>query len=68
VRAGAGTKYAKVKYNQFTSNAKSQILKIKGKAVNYFPKGMKISITKLSTDGKWGYCPSGWVSMNYLIK
>lgn len=68
VRAGAGTKYAKIKYEQFTANAKSQIMKIKGKAVNYFPKGMTISITKLSADEKWGYCPSGWVSMSYLIK
>jgi len=68
VRAGAGTSYAKIKYAQFTSNAKSQIMKIKGKAVNYFPKGMTITITKVSADGKWGYCPSGWVSMNYLTR
>ena len=68
VRAGAGTSYTRVKYAQYTTNAKAQIMKIKGRAVNYFPKGMTVSITKLSADGKWGYCPSGWVSMNYLIR
>lgn len=68
VRSGAGTKYSKVTYSEFTANAKSQILKIKGKSINYFPKGMTLSITKISTDKKWGYCPSGWVSLNYLKK
>lgn len=68
VRAGAGTKYTKLKFSEFTANAQSQILDIKKKAVNYFPKGMKVTITKISTDGKWGYCPSGWVSLSYLKK
>lgn len=68
VRSGAGTKYSKIKYENYTSNAKQQILKIKGKAVNYFPKGMTLSITAVSADGAWGKCPSGWVSLNYLTK
>lgn len=68
VRSGAGTKYSRVKYNGYTANAKQQILNIKGKAVDYFPKGMSLSITQVSSDGAWGKCPSGWVSMNYLTK
>ena len=66
VRTGAGTKYAKVKFTQFTSNARAQILQLKGKEVNYFPKGMKVTITRKDSTGKWGYCPSGWVYLKYL--
>lgn len=68
VRAGAGTKYAQLKYAEFTANAQSQIIKLKNKKCNYFPKGMTITISKISSDGKWGYCPSGWISLGYLKK
>lgn len=68
VRTGAGTKYARKKYSEFTANAKSQILQIKNKSCDYFPKGMRLTISKISSDGKWGYCPSGWVSLGYLKK
>lgn len=68
VRAGAGTKYARVYYNGFTSNARAQIIQIKGREVDYFPAGMTLTISAIDSTGKWGKCPSGWVSMHYLTK
>lgn len=65
VRKGASTDYDKVKYEDFTSNAKKQIKELKGE--NYkkdnFVKGMTLSIVTVS--GEWGKCPSGWVNLKY---
>ena len=66
VRKGAGTKYAKLAYKDFTDNAKSQIQKLVGKSINYFPKGMVVSIGE--TKGEWGKTPSGWICLSYAEK
>lgn len=73
IRKGPGTKYDRVLYNSFSANAKEQIKKLGGKPEdNDFPKGMKLSISKLEQDDKenwWGKCPTGWVYMKgYLSK
>lgn len=73
VRKGPGTKYDRVLYDSFSANAKAQIKKLGGKPEdNDFPKGMKLSISKLEQDklgNWWGKCPTGWVFMKgYLEK
>lgn len=69
VRLGPGTNYNRVYYSQFTANAKSQVKKLDKKCPDYFPAGVKLTISqvKQATNGKWwGKCPSGWVCMSYL--
>ena len=66
VRKGPGTNYDKVTYNEMTANAKSQVKKLAGKAVSYFPSGMTLTISEVK--GTWGKCPSGWISLNYAKK
>lgn len=71
VRAGAGTNFNRIYYSQFTSNAKSQVKKLDPSCPDHFPKGVKLTISavKQAANGKWwGKCPSGWVSMSYLVK
>lgn len=64
VRTGPGTQYAKIAYKDFTSSAKKQIKKLRGKDYkkDHFVKGMKVSIKKI--DGDWGLAPSGWVCLH----
>ena len=63
VRAGAGTKYKKLKFNQLTASARSKILKLTGKKVNGYVKGL--TFTVLEVAGNWGRTPSGWVCLDY---
>ena len=66
VRQGPGTNYNLKYYSQFTANARSQVKKLAGKEVNYFPAGVKMTISEIK--GTWGKGPSGWVSLNYCRK
>ena len=67
VRKGAGTKYPRVMYEDFTENAKDQIEKLGGNPKdNDFPKGMVLTISDVS--GNFGKCPSGWVSLKLCKK
>lgn len=66
VRKGAGKSFARVQFGEMTPNAQEQIKKLAGKPVSYFPKGMKLTITE--EKGRWGKCPSGWVSLGYLTE
>ena len=69
VRLGPGTNFNRVYYSQFTVNAKSQVKKFNKNCPDYFPAGVKLTITqvKQAQNGKWwGKCPSGWVCMSYL--
>lgn len=73
VRKGPGTNYSRVKYKNFTDNAKAQISKLGGNpSANDFPKGMKLTLKEFEQDKNgawWGKCPSGWVFIkNYLKK
>lgn len=64
VRAGAGTKYKKLKFNQLTVSAQSKILKLTGgKKVDGYVETM--TFTVLETAENWGKTPSGWVCLDY---
>ena len=64
VRAGAGTKYKKLKFNQLTANAQSKFLKLTGgKKVNGYVKGLSFTVTETALN--WGKTPSGWVCLDY---
>lgn len=63
VRQGPGTNYNRKYYSQFTVNARSQVKKIAGRQVDYFPAGIRMTISQIQ--GTWGRCPSGWVSLKY---
>lgn len=55
----------------FTANAREQIKSLnKGKAANYFVKGVEFTATKVASDGKYhfGLCPSGWVCLEHCKK
>lgn len=66
VRKGPGTLYGKKKFNQLTKNAQTQVLKLAGKPVNYYPVGVKITVSEVK--GTWGKTPSGWISLNLCEK
>lgn len=63
VRSGPGTKYKKLTFSQLTSSAQSKILKLTGKKVNGYVKGM--TFTVLEVVGNWGRTASGWVCLDY---
>ena len=64
VRAGAGTKYKKLKFNQLTASARSKILKLTGgKKVDGYVKGMTFTVLEVAVN--WGRTPSGWVCLDY---
>lgn len=63
IRAGAGTQYKKLTFRQLTSSAQSKILKLTGKKVNGYVKGL--TFTVLEVVGNWGRTPSGWVCLDY---
>ena len=62
VRTGAGTKYKKLTYRQLSASAQAKILKLAGKKVNGYVKGM--TFTVLEVVGNWGRTPSGWVCLD----
>ena len=66
VRKGAGTLYAKVKFNKMTKSAQEKILKLAGKKVDGYVKGL--TFTVLQVKGEWGKTPSGWVNLKYCEK
>lgn len=53
-------------YYSFTDNARKQIRQITPNKPNYFPAGMRVTISQVS--GNWGKCPSGWLSLNFCKK
>lgn len=63
VRAGSGTKYKKLKFSQLTADAQKKTMKLTGKKVNGYAKGM--TFTVLETAENWGRTPSGWVCLDY---
>ena len=64
VRAGAGTKYKKLKFNQLTASAQSKILKLTGgKKVDGYVEGLTFTVTETAVN--WGKTPSGWVCLDY---
>ena len=64
VRAGAGTKYMKLKFNQLTASAQAKILKLTGgKKVNGYVEGLSFTVTETAVN--WGKTPSGWVCLDY---
>ena len=67
VRKGAGTKYGKKKFSEFTPNAQAQIKKHNnGKAVDGYVKGVECTISEVK--GNWGKTPSGWICLDYCKK
>ena len=64
IRAGAGTKYKKLKFNQLTASAQSKILKLTGgKKVDGYVEGLSFTVTETAVN--WGKTPSGWVCLDY---
>ncbi|MDD6526865.1 MAG: peptidoglycan DD-metalloendopeptidase family protein [Oscillospiraceae bacterium] len=63
VRAGAGTKYKKLKFNQLTASAQSKILNLTEKKVDGYVKGLSFTVTETALN--WGKTPSGWVCLDY---
>ena len=64
VRAGAGTKYKKLKFNQLTASAQAKILKLTGgKKVDGYVEGLSFTVTETAVN--WGKTPSGWVCLDY---
>ena len=66
VRKGAGTVYAKVPFNKISEPAQQKILKLAGKKVDGYVKGLTFTATEVK--GKWGKTPSGWVCLDYCEK
>lgn len=63
VRKGAGTSYAKISFSKLTKSAQNEILKIAGKKVDGYVKGLKFTVSQVK--GEWGKTPSGWVCLKY---
>lgn len=66
VRKGAGTIYPKVKFANLTKSAQAKILKLAGKKVDGYVKGLTFTVTQVK--GDWGKTPSGWVNLKYCTK
>ena len=49
-----------------TKSAQEKILKLAGKKVNGYVKGL--TFTALEVRGNWGRTPSGWVNLDYCKK
>ena len=63
VRAGAGTKYKKLKFSQLTASAQAKIMKLAGKKVDGYVEGLSFTVTETAVN--WGKTPSGWVCLDY---
>lgn len=64
VRAGAGTKYKKLKFNQLSASARSKIFRLTGgKKVDGYVEGLSFTVTETAVN--WGKTPSGWVCLDY---
>ena len=66
VRRGAGTIYPKVKFVNLTKSAQAKILKLAGKKVDGYVKGLTFTVSQVK--GDWGRSPSGWVNLKYCTK
>ena len=66
VRKGAGTIYSKVKFKNLTKSAQEKILKLAGKKVDGYIKGLTFTVSQVK--GDWGKTPSGWVNLKYCTK
>ena len=66
VRKGAGTIYSKVKFKNLTKSAQEKILKLAGKKVDGYVKGLAFTVSQVK--GDWGRTPSGWVNLKYCTK
>lgn len=66
VRTGAGTNYSWKKFNELTTNAQEQIVKLCGYKPNGLCRGVVCDVSKVS--GNWGQIPSGWICLNYCEK
>lgn len=66
VRKGARTIYPKVKFANLTKSAQAKILKLAGKKVDGYVKGLTFTVTQVK--GDWGKTPSGWVNLKYCTK
>lgn len=66
VRRGAGTIYPKVKFANLTKSAQAKILKLAGKKVDGYVKGLTFTVSQVK--GNWGRTPSGWVCLKYCTK
>lgn len=66
VRSGPGTKYAKKKYSELTTDAQKKIRKHIGYKANGYVMGMTFSVYEVV--GDWGRTPSGWVHLGYCKK
>lgn len=63
VRSGAGKRYKKKKFEDFTRDAQKQIRNLCGFEYDGYVKGVQMTVIK--TKGIWGKTPSGWVSLNH---
>lgn len=66
VRSAPSVEATALTYYSFTENARKQIRQITPNKPNYFPAGMRVTISQVS--GNWGKCPSGWISLNFCKK
>lgn len=63
LRKGPAKTYGKVKFSEMTKSAQEKILRLAGKKVNGYVKGL--TFTALEVKGNWGRTPSGWVNLTY---
>lgn len=63
LRTGAGKNYPKVKFKDLTKDAQNKVLKLAGKKVNGYVKGVTFTVSAVK--GDFGKTPSGWVNLNY---
>ena len=66
VRIGPGTNYKIKKYNQLTSNARSQNKRLGNQYYNGYLKGVNCTVTQIK--GNWGETASGWICLDYCKK
>lgn len=66
VRKGAGTIFAKVKFDKLTDNAKKKIRELVGYDAEGYVKGVTFTVSKVKNN--WGKTPSGWVCLDYCAK
>lgn len=63
VREGAGTNYRIKTFDEFTPNAREQILNLCGYKANCLVKGVIATVSEVR--GNWGKIPSGWICLDY---
>lgn len=66
VRKGPAKTHNKVRFSEMTESAQEKIIKLAGKKVNGYVKGL--TFTALQIKKNWGRTPSGWVNLDYCKK